>query len=45
MVPEHRNEGAGWSTSPAELKLRLCENINTVKYVWEEPAYLGLYSN
>lgn len=45
VVPEHRREGATWSTSHAELKLRLCENINTAKYIWEEPAYLGLYSS
>lgn len=45
MVPEHRKEGAGWNTLPAGVKLRQCDNISTAKYVWEEPAYLGLYSN
>lgn len=45
MVPERRKEGAGWNTLPAGVKLRQRDNISTAKYVWEEPTYLGLYSN
>lgn len=45
VVLEHREEGAGWSTSPARVKFGQCDNINMAKYVWEEPAFLGLYSS